>query len=178
MFMQIWISPATKGGAMNTSGNSVQTYRWWNKYNGVVGHKGVYDIGTLESYVQYNALEQVKTLTSSNDGNAPWTTKTGSPMMSSRTWTAATKLVSPIELGSAGSIMLSSGLEANYETFEDAEANSHTALAGKTLDQTTLAGFMEGEYFINDEWIRYARRPRALERHLRGSPFSSCLLGL
>lgn len=142
-----------KGGAMNSSGNSVQTYRWWNKYNGVVGHKGVYDIGTLESYVQYNALEQVKTLTSSNDGNAPWTTKTGSPMMSSRTWTAATKLVSPIELGSAGSIMLSSGLEANYETFEDAEANSHTALAGKTLDQTTFAGFMEGEYFINDEWI-------------------------
>lgn len=142
-----------KGGAMNTSGNSYQTYRWWNKYNGVVGHKGVYDIGTLESYVQYNALEQVKTLTSSNDGNAPWTTKTGSPMMSSRTWTAATKLVSPIELGSAGSIMLSSGLEANYETFEDAEANSHTALAGKTLDQTTLVGFMEGEYFINDEWI-------------------------
>ena len=69
-----------KGGAMNTSGNSVQTYRWWNKYNGVVGHKGVYDIGTLESYIQYNALEQVKTLTSSNDGNAPWTTKTGSPM--------------------------------------------------------------------------------------------------
>ena len=49
--------------------------------------------------------------------------------------------------------MLSSGLEANYETFEDAEANSHTALAGKTLDQTTFAGFMEGEYFINDEWI-------------------------
>ena len=41
-----------KGGAMNTSGNSYQTYRWWNKYNGVVGHKGVYDTGTLESYVQ------------------------------------------------------------------------------------------------------------------------------
>ena len=142
-----------KGGAMNSSKKSVQTYYWWNKYNGVVGHKGVYGIGTLESYVQYNALEQVKSFSSGLQGNGPWTTKKGSPMMASRTWTAATKLVSPIELGSAGSIMLSSGLEANYETFEDANANSHTVLGGKTLDQTTLAGFMEGEYFINDEWI-------------------------
>lgn len=142
-----------KGGAMSTSGNALQTYRWWNKYNGVVGHKGVYDIGTLESYVQYNALELVKTRASGKQGNGPWTTEKGSPMMASRTWTAATKLVSPIELGSAGSIMLSSGLEANYETFEDADADSHTVLGGKTLDQTTLAGFMEGEYFINDDWI-------------------------
>lgn len=142
-----------KGGAMSTSSAARQTYRWWNKYNGVVGHKGVYDIGTLESYVQYNALEQVKTRASGEQGNGPWTTEKGSPMMASRTWTAATKLVSPIELGSAGSIMLSSGLEANYETFEDADADSHTVLGGKTLDQTTLAGFMEGEYFINDEWI-------------------------
>lgn len=142
-----------KGGAMSTSSAARQAYRWWNKYNGVVGHKGVYDIGTLESYVQYNALEQVKTRASGEQGNGPWTTEKGSPMMASRTWTAATKLVSPIELGSAGSIMLSSGLEANYETFEDADADSHTVLGGKTLDQTTLAGFMEGEYFINDEWI-------------------------
>lgn len=142
-----------KGGAMSTSSAARQTYRWWNKYNGVVGHKGVYDIGTLESYVQYNALEQVKTRASGEQGNGPWTNEKGSPMMASRTWTAATKLVSPIELGSAGSIMLSSGLEANYETFEDADADSHTVLGGKTLDQTTLAGFMEGEYFINDEWI-------------------------
>lgn len=27
-----------KGGAMNTSGAGMQTYRWWNKYNAVVGH--------------------------------------------------------------------------------------------------------------------------------------------
>ena len=50
-----------KGGAMNTSGNGYKVYRWWNKYNAVVGHQGKYDIGTLDSYFQYNALEQVKT---------------------------------------------------------------------------------------------------------------------
>lgn len=142
-----------KGGAMNSSGKSVQTYRWWDKHNAVIGHKGVYGIGTLESYVQYNALEQIRTLTSSANGKAPWTESKGSPMMSSHTYTAATKLVSPIDMGESGSVMLSTGLEANYETFEDASASAKTDLYGTTLDQTTVGAFAEGEYFINDRWI-------------------------
>ena len=38
-----------KGGARNTSKNSIETYRWWNKYNAVIGHQGKYDIGTLDT---------------------------------------------------------------------------------------------------------------------------------
>lgn len=137
-----------KGGAMNTSGNGYKVYRWWNKYNAVVGHQGKYDIGTLDSYFQYNALEQVKTLSSGDNLGGPWTEKNGSPMMASRSYTFNTKLTSPIDLGSNGNLMLSSGLNAEFETFED-----NTAAPKFDMDQTTLSGFMEGEYFINEQWI-------------------------
>ena len=141
-----------KGGAMNTSSDSVRTYRWWNKYNAVVGYQGKYDIGTLDSYFQYNALEQVKTYGSSAQGEGPWTEKTGSPMMASRSYMFNTKLTTPIDFGSNGNLMLSSGLEGVYETFVDNNADKR--LGGKIdLDQTTLAAFAEGEYFFNEEWI-------------------------
>ena len=137
-----------KGGAMNTAQQGYQTYRWWNKYNAVIGHQGRYDIGTLDSYIQYNALEQVKTLTSNDGGTAPWTEKTGSPMMASRSYMFNTKLTTPIDFGSNGNLMLSSGLEGEYETFVD--NNASEKLGGKIdLDQTILSAFAEGEYFIN-----------------------------
>ena len=142
-----------KGGAMNTSGRGLQTYRWWNKYNAVIGHQGKYDIGTLDSFVQYNALEQVKILSSSKGGQGPWTEETGSPMMASRSYMFNTKLTTPMDFGSNGNLMLSSGLEGEYETFVD-NNNVAEELGGKIdLDQTILSAFAEGEYFINEEWI-------------------------
>lgn len=137
-----------KGGAMNTSGAGMQTYRWWNKYNAVVGHRGKYDIGTLDSYIQYNALEQVKTFGSTgNRATTSWVEKTGSPMKASRSYTFNTKLTTPLDFGPNGNLMLSSGLEGEYETFVDNDASKK--LGGKIdLDQTILSAFAEGEYFI------------------------------
>lgn len=137
-----------KGGARNTSKNSIETYRWWNKYNAVIGHQGKYDIGTLDSYVQYNALEQVKTKSSQKGLAGPWKEASGSPMMASRSYMFNTKLTTPMDFGSNGNLMLSSGLEGEYETFED-----NTSSTKLDLDQTILSAFAEGEYFINEEWI-------------------------
>lgn len=141
-----------KGGAMKTSKRGIQTYRWWNKYNAVIGHQGRYDIGTLDSYFQYNALEQVKTRTSAGGGTGPWTEQTGSPMKASRSYSFNTKLTSPLDFGANGNLMLSTGLAGEYETFEDNTATDQPS--GKLeLDQTILSAFAEGEYFINEEWI-------------------------
>lgn len=142
-----------KGGAMNTSGQSIETYRWWNKYNAVLGHEGKYDVGTLSSYLQYNALEQVKTLSSGAQGAGPWTEKTGSPMMASRSWTFSSRLTTPLDFGDRGSMMLNTGVEGVYETFDDNTRTKKGALDPLNLDQTTLAAFAEGEYFLNDNWI-------------------------
>ncbi|WP_295479300.1 TonB-dependent receptor [uncultured Sutterella sp.] len=142
-----------KGGAMNSSSKSVQTYRWWNKYNAVLGHQGKYDVGTLETYLQYNALEQVKTYGSSAQGAAPWTEQTGSPMMASRSWTFSSRLNTPLEFGALGSMTLASGVEAVYETFDDYTRKKSGVADPLNLDQTTLAAYAEGEYFVNENWI-------------------------
>ena len=143
-----------KGGAMNTSSSSYKALRWWNKYNAVIGHTGTYDFGTTESYLQYNALDQVKSWhgASSNGKVAPETTR-GNPLINSTTYTLSTRVNSPLSFGSYGSMMLAYGLLGEYETFEDNTVPAQTALYGKTLEQTTLQAFAEGEYFINDAWI-------------------------
>ena len=60
-------------------------------------------------------------------------------------------------------MMLSSGLEVMYDTFrddssaDDSKTNANnepvkSTIAGKTLDHTQVSAFLEGEYFMTDEW--------------------------
>lgn len=147
-----------KGGAMNTSSSSIKSYRWWNKYNAVVGHQGRYDIGTLDTYFQYNSLQETRRYSSdSDDLTGSWTLQKGSPIMESTSYTFNTKLQTPLDFGSYGNMMLQTGLEAVYEDFNDSQSTTVSGLKHDIdLDQTTLAGFAEGEYFINEQWIATA----------------------
>lgn len=73
-------------------------------------------------------------------------------MKASRSYTFNTKLTTPLDFGPNGNLMLSSGLEGEYETFVDNDASKK--LGGKIdLDQTILSAFAEGEYFIINEAI-------------------------
>lgn len=148
-----------QGGSMSTSNTSVKNVRTWEKATATLGHTGKYKIGTLDSYLQFNELAYVKTETSKTAQSSalakPGVTK-GSfsdPLAKSGTWTASTKLVTPFDFGDNGAMTLATGLMYEYEFYKD---NSSTAagssIAGKTLDQSTLAAFAEGEYFINDQW--------------------------
>ena len=119
--------------------------------NLVAGHEGNYDFGTTDTYFQYGNVEH-----------------TGDAKLESTNYIFSTKLVSPLDFGNLGSMVLSSGLEYWYSTFRDdtsgknlirnpgSEGGSNpyieTDLLGQELDQTQVSGFLEGEYFFNENW--------------------------
>ena len=144
-----------KGGSMQTSSRSIQSRRWYHKYSAIAGHHGTYDFGETESYLQFNALDMLKTETDLN----PWSRgegssthgSIGSPLKSTCTYTAATKLTAPLDFQEWGSMKLTAGGDVNYETFVDDSTSG--PLLHQELDQTVASGFLEGEYFISEEWI-------------------------
>lgn len=145
-----------KGGSLQTSNRSIQSRRWYQKYNTVLGHEGDYDFGRTETYFMWNELALMKTRTSRN----PWSPSSalegevsGSfshPLKVSTTYTLATKAVMPIDFGRWGGMNLTAGLEGSYEEYEDrtaADVNSRGP-----FDQTVLSAFAEAEYFISENW--------------------------
>ncbi len=156
-----------QGGAMNTSGFAYKAVRDWNKYNATIGHTGKYGFGTVDTYFQWNSLSLMKMYHSEGRKGAkvdPESTVSGStsdPLTNSTTYTLATKLTKPMDFGDAGALTLTTGLEGIYETYKDQSTNAadltgldvdYESLRGTKLDQTSVAGFAEGEYFINDHW--------------------------
>lgn len=146
-----------QGGSMQTSSSSIQSRRWYQKYNFLAGHEGTYDFGRTETYVMANGLDLLQTRTTLN----PWSngslatpgTTSGSwndPLRSAWSYTAATKFTSPVELDAYGSMMVTGGLEGTYETFKDTQTE---IIRGQTLDQSVLSAFLESEYFMTEEWI-------------------------
>lgn len=143
-----------KGGAMSTSSKSIISKQWFDKVNVALGHHGDLAIGSLDTYLQYNSLSKVRAW--SFDPKAQTATNTDAslsdPLTNSTNITLNTKLITPLDFGDKGAMTLSTGGEITYETFKDNQASNKTALYGKTLDQTLLSAFAEGEYFINDQW--------------------------
>lgn len=149
-----------KGGSMQTAQQGYQAHRWYDKYDFVAAHEGSYKWGTTETYFQYNALDLMKVdlranaLTTVNYPSWKPQTHEGSfsdPLMSSRTYTLSTKFIAPLEMAGGQALKLTGGLEGSYETFED--NYYETVIFGQKLNQTLLAGFLEGEYFLSEEWI-------------------------
>lgn len=136
-----------KGGSMSTTSDGLKSLWFATKTNLVVAHQGKYDIGETETYFQYSGLEN----TNSAD------------KLEAANYILATKLVSPMDFGDWGSMILSSGLEFWYDTFRDDSSRGTnkpsvsgspvvSTIAGNDLDHTQISGFMEGEYFFNEEW--------------------------
>lgn len=144
-----------KGGSMNTSNQSIQSRQWYHKYNVAAGHEGEYDFGRTESFVQWNRLDKVKGISTPNDPTKSSYSETHStfndPLASSENFELSAKLTTPLELGSLGSMVLTTGGDAIYETFVNNQSTA-SVIRGETLDQTQLAAFAEGEWFMNDEW--------------------------
>lgn len=144
-----------KGGSMNTSKNSIQSRQWYHKYNLAAGHDGEYDFGKTETFVQWNRLDKVKSTSIPNiPEKSSYSETSGNfndPLASSENFELSSKLVKPVDFGSFGSMVVTAGGDAIYETFVN---NQDTAslIQGKTLDQTQLAAFAEGEWFMNDQW--------------------------
>ena len=144
-----------KGGSMNTSSKSVQARQWYHKYNLAAGHEGEFDFGRTESFVQWNRLDKVKSTSTPNiPAKSDYSESHGNfndPLVTSENFEASAKLIKPMELGSYGSMVLTTGVDAIYETFVNNQSSAGV-IQGQTLDQTQLAAFAEGEWFMNDEW--------------------------
>lgn len=144
-----------KGGSMNTSKLSIQSRQWYHKYNLAAGHEGEYDFGKTETFVQWNRLDKVKGISTPNDPTKSSYSEThgtfNDPLASSENFELSSKLVKPVELGSFGSMVVTAGGDAIYETFVNNQSTA-SLIQGKTLDQTQLAAFAEGEWFMNDQW--------------------------
>ena len=144
-----------KGGSMNTSSQSIQARQWYHKYNVAAGHEGEYDFGRTETFVQWNRLDKVKGISTPNDPTKSSYSEThgtfNDPLASSENFELSARLTTPLELGSLGSMVLTTGGDAIYEIFVNNQSTA-SVIRGETLDQTQLAAFAEGEWFMNDEW--------------------------
>lgn len=153
-----------KGGSMSTSPVDYEAHRWFEKYAAVIGHEGRYRIGELSTYFQFQGQDLIKTQTgpARKSGNpamldtANKTTK-GSfsdPLMSSKHYTLATKLKTPLSFGDMGDMILQTGAQFDYSTYEDNfYLKDGSPVIADVLDHKQAALFAEGEYFINENWI-------------------------
>ncbi len=145
-----------KGGSMQTSSDYLKAERWFEKLVTTAGHNGEYGFGRTESYLMWNTLRQIK----QGFGRYSWSTdrlglrdKSGSfddPLKETNMYTFASKAIMPFDYGEYGAMKLTAGVQADYEDFQDNTADDEAGR--KKLDQTTLAVFAEGEYFINEQW--------------------------
>lgn len=155
-----------KGGSMSTSQAGYEAHRWFDKYAAVIGHEGRYKIGELSTYFQFQGQDLVKTQTGPatktnvNPNLLATANKTTSgslsdPLMSSKHYTLATKLKTPLSFGDYGDMILQTGLNFDYSTYEDNFYfdNNGKPVIPDTLDHKQAAVFAEGEYFINENWI-------------------------
>lgn len=112
-------------------------------------------IRIVEGFVQWNRLDKVKGISTPNDPTKSSYSEThgtfNDPLASSENFELSSKLVKPVELGSFGSMVVTAGGDAIYETFVNNQSTA-SLIQGKTLDQTQLAAFAEGEWFMNDQW--------------------------
>lgn len=149
-----------KGGSLQTSGRSIQARRWYHKYNAVVGHEGDYGFGKTDTYFMWNSLAMMKTRSSRNPwspasaGSSESSGSFSDPLKVSSTYTLASKTVMPLDFGSWGAMNFTAGVEGNYEEYEDNTAQDVNSRG--PFDQTTLAVFAEGEYFLSEHWTATA----------------------
>lgn len=136
-----------KGGSMSTTSDGTKSLWWATKTNIILAHQGKYDFGETETYFQYSGLENTNT----------------ADVLKTANYIAGTKIVSPLDFGQYGGMVLSAGLEYWYDTFRDDSSREGgklnqsgqsviSTIAGETLDHTQVSGYLEGEYFINEEW--------------------------
>lgn len=144
-----------KGGSMNTSSHSIQARRWYHKMNVAVGHEGDYDFGRTDTFMQWNRLDLMRTQSTPNiPGKGTADESHGSfadPLMSSEDWSLTSKIVTPMAFAGTDGLVLTTGLDLQYQQFVNNQASAGV-IAGKTLDQTQVAAFAEGELFLNDAW--------------------------
>lgn len=105
--------------------------------------------------MQWNRLDKVKGISTPNDPTKSSYSEThgtfNDPLASSENFELSARLTTPLELGSLGSMVLTTGGDAIYEIFVNNQSTA-SVIRGETLDQTQLAAFAEGEWFMNDEW--------------------------
>ena len=114
-----------KGGSLQTSNRSIQSRRWYHKYNAVVGHEGDYGFGKTDTYFMWNELALMKTKTDRNAwspasaASSETSGSFGDPLKVSTTYTLATKTVMPFDFGRWGGMNFTAGIEGSYEEYEE-----------------------------------------------------------
>lgn len=136
-----------KGGSMSTSSSGEKSLWWATKNSLILAHQGHYAIGDTDTSFQYSGIENTN----------------ASDKLAAANYIFSTKLVSPLDFKDYGSMVLSTGLEVWYDTFQDdssADGSKHdsagnpvnSTIAGEKLDHTQASLFAEGEYFFAEDW--------------------------
>lgn len=89
--------------------------------------------------MQWNRLDKVKGISTPNDPTKSSYSEThgtfNDPLASSENFELSARLTTPLELGSLGSMVLTTGGDAIYEIFVNNQSTA-SVIRGETLDQT------------------------------------------
>ncbi|STA74061.1 Iron-regulated outer membrane virulence protein, putative [Campylobacter lari] len=117
----------------STSSKAVKSERQLFKDNIILNHDGSYDFGTTNTYLQYGSTKD--------------------PDLHSQIWVGESKVILPWDLKNYGNLVTSIGTRIDYEMLKNDSSSAGSQIKGKNLDQTTLALYGEGEYFITEDLI-------------------------
>lgn len=117
----------------STSSSAIKSERQLFKDNVVLNHDGNYEFGTTNSYLQYGSTKDKD--------------------LHSQIWVGEGKVVLPWNLDKYGNLVSTFGTRIDYETLKNDQESAGSEIRGKNLDQTTVALYGEGEYFISDDLI-------------------------
>ena len=131
-----------KAGAMSTSSKGIAVLNRYRKDQITLNYDGKYDFGDVNSYLQYynHTRDDV-----------------GYDFFS-RSLIFESKAVTPFAFSNGQALNLTSGFQFWRDEFRDDSNASATSpykddITGHTLDHNTFALYMEGEYFLSDDWI-------------------------
>ena len=123
---------------MNTSGRQVRSTSSYNRDGLILNHDGYYTWGTTNTYAQYQYTDQ--------------TSKSGTPVANESTvYVVESKAIMPFDFNTFGSVMLSTGVQYQWEGFRN--DNENNIDKGKTLEQNIIAPYAEAEYSITEDLI-------------------------
>ncbi len=124
----------------SSSSRAVAVKKKYDRNSVILNHDGNYGFGVTNAYLQY---------VYTNDKSSEYTNE-------STVYVAEGKTIIPISLDYFGNVMLTAGVQYQYEGLRNDNPGGRGAtstIVGKTLEQNTIAPYLEAEYSITDSII-------------------------
>lgn len=129
-----------KAGSMSTSSAGIAVLNEYRKDQLVLNYDGQYDFGSINSYAQY--INHTR-----NDVDYQFY---------SRSYILETKAITPFAFNNGQALNLTTGLQWWRDEFRDDATLANAVkddLGGNTLVHNLTSAYLEGEYFLSNDWI-------------------------